>query len=77
MKPIPTRNISKLSSTEEPNIDLYQWQRLADYSDSSFSNFYLYAGSDRSLGSDFDAKASSGKKNHDHFRSYGNSTTTR
>ena len=58
MKPIPYRNISQLSSID-PDLDLYQWQRLADYSDSSFLNSYLYAGSDRS----FDTEgASSGKK---------------
>ncbi len=62
MKPIPHAHISQLSSTD-PDLDLYQWQRLADYSDSSFLNFYLYAGSDRSLGADFDTEGtSSGKK---------------
>ena len=61
MKPTPARNISKLSYTEL-ELELYQWQRLADYSDSSSLNFYLSAGRDRSLVSENDAQASSGKK---------------
>ena len=55
MKPIPHRNISQLSSID-PDLELYQWQRLADYSDSSFSNFYLYSRSYQNSVSDFDKK---------------------
>ncbi len=53
MKPIPHRNISQFSSVD-PDLEPYQWAKLADYSDSSFLNFYFYAKSDRSLLSDFD-----------------------
>ena len=60
MKHTPYRNISQLSSID-PDLDLYQWQRLADYSDSSFLNFYLYAGSDRSLVFDVDKKKASSR----------------
>ena len=60
MKPTPHAHTSQLSSTD-PDIDLYQWQRLADYSESSFFNFYLYAGSDRSLGADFDSEGASSR----------------
>ena len=55
MKPTPHAHISQLSSTD-PDLDLYQWQRLADYSDSSFLNFYLCFRSNQSLVSDFDEK---------------------
>ena len=60
MKPIPHRNISELPSID-PDLEPYQWEKLADYSDSSFLNFYLYAGSDRSLGSDFDTTKTSSR----------------
>ena len=47
MKPTPDQNRSKLSSTE-PDLDLCQWERLADYAtDRSFLNFYLYPGCDQ------------------------------
>ncbi len=56
MKPTSDGNISQLSSIDlekEPIL----WEKLADYSDSSFSNFYLYfqrsgPGSDQRKGSD-------------------------
>ncbi len=55
MKPTNNRHISPLSSSE-PDLDLYQWQRLADYSDSSFWNFYFFCRGDQNSRSDFDKK---------------------
>ena len=53
MKPIPHQNISQLSSVD-PELESYRWEKLADYSESNLLNFYLYAGSNRSLASEFD-----------------------
>ena len=60
MKPIPRPSRSQLSSVD-PDLDLYQWQKLADYSDSRFSNFYPYAGSNQSLVSEFDSESPSSR----------------